>query len=80
MTITLIIGIRQGELLNTENLVKIKKHGYPAIAIFKRGVEYLGKLIFNNNRPHIAVIKALQSIIKSPTFNNGTCLNTGGVL
>lgn len=64
MTIALLMGIRQGEFLEAEKPSKIKKHGYVAEAIFKRGLEYLGKLIFNLTINMKAFYKAISAIFK----------------
>jgi hypothetical protein len=80
MTIALLMGIRQGEFLETEKPSKIKKHGYVAEAIFKRGLEYLGKLIFNLTINMKAFCKAIEAIFKSIKPPAYTHLNSGGVL
>ena len=79
MTIALIMGIRQGEFLESEAPGKIKKHGYVAIALFKRGLEHLGRLIFclpiNKTALRLA-IHAIFGPVKPPTYShlNGSVL------
>lgn len=79
MTIALIMGIRQGEFLEADAPSKIKKHGYVAVALFKRGLEHLGKLIFSlpiNKTALRRAISAIFGLLKPPTYSH---LN-GGVL
>lgn len=70
MTIALIMGIKQGEFLQAEKPAKIKKHGYVEIAMFKRGLEHLGKLIFNllidKSALRMAIIAIFRTIKPKP--------------
>jgi len=77
MAIALLMGIRQGEFLEAEKPSKIKKHGYAAEAIFKRGLEYLGKLIATIYINVNALCQAVYRILVPPSLTHTTM---GGVL
>lgn len=67
MTITLLMGIRQGEFLHAEKPSPTKKHGYLAQAIFNRGLAHLGKLIFSLCININALCQAITAIFLPPT-------------
>ena len=70
MTIALIMGLRQGEFLEAQKPTKFKKHGYVAVAIFKRGLEHLGRLIFNVSINLKTLCQAILRIFK-PVMSSG---------
>lgn len=80
MTIALIMGVRQGEFLEAENPTKLKKHGYAAIAIFKRGLEHLGKLIFMLCANPEALCEAIIKVFRPQEQWCQTALASGSVL
>lgn len=80
MTIALIMGVRQGEFLEAENPTKLKKRGYVAIAIFKRGLEHLGKLIFMLRAHPEALCEAIIKIFSHQEQWRQTALVVGSVL
>lgn len=77
LSLAFIWAYRQGEIINDQKKMTIKKHGYPAKSIFRVGLEYLGKKLFNLGTTMTAFCRELQALFRPPDTNNHKALTEG---
>ena len=79
LSLAFIWAYRQGEMINDNKKIQIKKHGYPAKSIFRIGLEYLAKKLFNLISTMTVFCIELRALFRPHDAKNHRTLK-GGVL
>ena len=79
LSLAFIWSYRQGEIINDRKKIRVKKHGYPAKSIFRVGLEYLAKQLFNLGTTMAIFCIELRALFRPPETSKDMAL-IGGVL
>jgi hypothetical protein len=66
LTLALCIALKKGEILENEKPAPLKKHGYVAVGLFKRGLNSIAHLIANLAFAWVEIKIALRKIFQPP--------------
>ena len=77
LSLAFIWVYRQGEMINDNKKIQIKKHGYPAKSIFRMGLEYLAQKLFNLGTTMAIFCIELRALFKPPNANSHKLLKEG---
>ena len=79
LSLAFIWSYRQGDIINGRQKIRVKKHGYPAKSIFRMGLEYLARKLFNLGATMAVFCIELRALFRPPDDNKHRALQ-GGVL